>query len=397
MGLITVEKCLFYLAVKTQKFSRPDDFEDDKTGVRTSLEIRTVRLPWEGGIEKTVGYIHDTEINSGGRTVGTSTDHIRDYVLGMASGRAVWKHPSIIVAAVPKSAALMSGKTLGNILLARMKAKGEIASGVTPHPVKPRLREIWLPWDPTQPGMKFASSATAARYANQVLDKPVGSVYSRRVRSSGYAIKTYTNRRGKEQTRSVRQGKDASYNAGVYTILGTGFRLTHHEMAPAGLVWNERISKRVRDHMAKSGVPEGTTWYGIGEFIPDDHLPDNLIQRYRDDGYQTYAPGHGVVRIDPKESRVLRRIGKATARNHDEAQREIQRKLDRAKRTPHRFEAIRKETAWSRTGQRVIAASAWDSSMRSKTSRKRRSFVSKRVSLPMREGFSRRDPSNRVY
>jgi hypothetical protein len=378
MGLISVEKCLFYLAVKTQKYSRPEDADYGKSGVRHSFEIRTVRLPWEGGTAKTIGYIHDTQINSGGRQVGTSTSAMRDYVLGVASGRTVWKHPSIIVADVPKPTALMSGKDLGNILLKRLQAKGGIAAGVMPHPVKPRLHEIWLPWDPTLPGMRFASMETAKRYASQVLDKPLGKVYSR-------ASRTRTTRTGATKVRRVQIGRDGGHNPDVYTPLGVGFRLTYHEVAPPDVVWNDRISKRIREHMANIGVPDGEEWYGIGEFIPEDHMPNNLIQRYRGQGFQTYTPGRGVTRTDPDEDRVLRRIAKVTARNHDEAQQKIQVALDRAKNTAHRLEALRRETAWSRTGNRVISASAFNTTMRSQRSRKRRSFVSTRVSLPVRE------------
>ncbi|MBW2637363.1 MAG: hypothetical protein JRC86_07575 [Deltaproteobacteria bacterium] len=400
MGLLTVEKCLFYLAVKTLKYKRPKvDIDDEKGGVRASLEIRTMRLPWEGGIEKTIGYLHDQEIHSGNRAVGTTETRLREYLLGTDSGSSVWKHPNVIVASVPKPEALMTGTKLGNILLARLKASGGIASGVTPHQVKPRRGELWLPWDPTQPGKRFASTTTTHRLASAMLDKPIGEVYAHRVRGRKVVSTKYTDRFGNEKTRYSEGSKDSDYNAGVYTILGTGFRLAHYEFAPAGVVWNERITRRIRDHMSSSGVPDGMEWYGIGEFIPDDHLPDRLIRRYREKGvgYQTYAPGRGVIRNDPSEDRVLRRIGKVTARNHEDAQREMQRKLDRAKMSAHRLEAIRKETAWSRTGNKVVTASVWDTSYRSRASGKRRSFISKRVSLPLREEFSRRVPTNRVY
>ena len=352
MGVITVEKCLFYLEVVdiATKLRTPGYYVDAKSysrpGTRTEFQVKSKRIPFLGGVEKTVGYLHTDQIGSTGgrfkaggadiRAIGTNLAALRAFFLGKGN----WNHPKLIVADVPQEHFLMSGRDLGGYLVKIAKQGLRIPRELSPRLPTPRSFELWLPWDPTLPGKVPPKMSTTLRYATQVLDIPL---ISKLEDDLGYL------------------------NKGKALILGTGFRLRYFNVAPPDVHWVPQIENRVIDYLKAIGVKKPDEWYAIGRFDPMDDFPD-LVDRFRGRPFQTYSRGVGLKPVEINaESSVTRRIFKTQARSPEEARNKIRAHLHRAAQNPAtRKWAVNRALAWSRTSEKVVSRPAWEVVMKRK-------------------------------
>jgi hypothetical protein len=223
------------------------------------------------------------------------------------------------------------------------KSKGLLSKYVTPRIPRERPYEVWLPWDPTEPGKQLPNFETTLRYASGVLREPIRS--GRRIAKRGIS----------DIPKKILR---AEHEPGTAIIVGAAYRLQYHPVTPPDVHWLPEIQRKVMLRLKVSGVRKPDQWYAIGKYDPDD-----LDQRYRRSRYPTYHPGMGIV-TSKRDDLLVRRLFKVTAPDQGSAQRAVQAKIRAMRGIPDlRGKAIERELAWSRTSNAVISVPAWELQM----------------------------------
>lgn len=339
MGIITVEKHIFYAEAVKYTSQSDADFS------RTHLRVRTIRIPWGQGSARTIGYLD--ELQFGGtpeKVLISSVEVTKRFFLGMG-----FDHPKLIVADVGLSD-LHTRQEIEQFFVAKYKQK--ITQKIYPERVVPNVAEsiwdrlpdsdrvlfhressgsrvvkpsgqnkpstafhkfeygpvvpgeVWLLIDPTYSGVRGVAYDTVVDLAKEYLNRPV------------------------EQTLFQKMDKKTKvFDTNGIIVLGVAYRLQYwrQRLPREPVQWLESVQRRVRGylhgaihshHKVETPEPKFKTldiWYAMGNF----ELPQK--SKRTSPNYPTFRKGKGFVPAQETEKEALRPLFTVKARNREDA------------------------------------------------------------------------------
>ena len=383
MGLITVERHIFYL--------EPKVFVEigQRGGEQSHLLVRSIRTPWGHGTTRTVGYLHDDQFGGiVGKVGGQSIDSLRDFFLGM--GRNT--HPKLIVANVtasdlmtktdaartifkkytatvdkPAAQGRVTALTRGlkeesykDALAAYMRGgpirKTKVKKFKTPYKAefpKQPFNTVWLFQDPTKPGRTTMTPRAMFELGKETIPVP--------------------------HTQELFQGMQGGrkmYDPKKITILGVVYMLQYWEKnVPADVHWLESVQQTVRPYITKAMQSDSTTptyrtrgnsptrvaraaeqtWYVMGSFeLPAQSerfklTPGNRVRKLR-----TFRPGMGFSTSGYNDQTAIKPMFTVQGRNVTDAKNRAQALITRNMYAGDSVKWEKIEQRWWDTGRQVL-------------------------------------------
>lgn len=383
MGVITLEKHIFYLEAKPQETTPqvPNKFNHvPRQYNAVHLHVEHVRVPWEGEKARSLLYMHDDQI--GGERPNTrlnklhyttppyankDIDFMRRYLLGsdfhVLRGEATpdpsrlkFQHKKLLVADIAFTRQIMTCSEIASFLL-RAYAASRRQGWLADHPAHlPHnlVRDAWLPFDPTQPGRKWPKRDVWIHQARSWIPKMEG-------RAISTFIATIDRKTGKKvyDTRNV-VPLGIAYRLRYYTGEEPSPEILNSKTGTPVAAWSPRIRSRVNDYLTQvtPGSSSVTEWYAMGRF----ELPDQIL--HDPERQSPFVLGYQGARLGPLkkgETAPYKRMFKVTGRDMEEARKNAEQYMSALVAKPetqlHGYKLI---NAWERGGRKVLNRRGWD-------------------------------------